>query len=172
MNKILSFFAFLLIATAGFSQNKQLDLGGKVPEFTLPDQNGKTFSMADSIGTKMLVIFFYPKDENILCTKELVAFNDSIDKFNKAEALVVGISEAGMNNLKKFSKDHSLKYELLCDSTGAVLKKFGVKENFLSNRVTYVGSISGKVVFKSYSKADGKKHVQEVLDFLRQWQKQ
>ena len=168
MNKILIFFALLLIGTSCFSQAKQLDLGDQAPRFNLPDQDGKTFSMKDSIGTKILVIFFYPKGENFLCTQELCAFSDSINKFNNAGALVIGINQGNMADLKKFHQKHSLHYELLSDSTGSVLNLFGVKENLFSDRVTYVVSISGTVVFKSYSKTDGKKHVQEVLKFLHE----
>jgi peroxiredoxin Q/BCP len=156
------------MTTTCLSQSRQLELGDQVPQFNLPDQDGKTFSMKDSIGTKVLVIFFYPKDENILCTKELCTFSDSIGAFNKTGALVIGINQSNMQDLKTFQRKHSLHYELLSDSTGSVLNSFGVKENLFSDRVTYVVNISGKVVFKSYSKTDGKRHVHEVLKFLRE----
>jgi peroxiredoxin Q/BCP len=168
MNKILVFSILLMLSTACLGQSKQLELGDPAPVFNLPDQDRKPFNMKDSIGTKLLVVFFYPKGENLLCTKELCAFSDSIAAFNKAGALVIGISGSDINDLKKFCQKHSLHYNLLSDSTGTVLSSFGVKENLLSDRVTYVINIAGKVVFKSYSKTDGKKHVHEVLKFLRE----
>lgn len=168
MKKPTIFIILLLITGSCFSQSKQLDLGDKAPIFNLPDQNGKVFSMKDSIGTKILVVFFYPKGENFLCTKELCAFSDSITAFNKTGALVIGISQSNVEDLKKFQQKHSLHYELLSDTAGSVLNSFGIKENLFSDRVTYVVNISGKIVFKSYSKTDGKKHVQEVLKFLRE----
>ncbi len=168
MRKLTALIISLLITICCYSQSKQLELGDQVPQFNLPDQDGKNFSMKDSIGTKVLIIFFYPKGENILCTKELLTFSDSIGAFNKSGALVIGINKSNTQDLKTFHLKHSLHYELLSDSTGSVLNSFGVKENMFSDRVTYVVNISGKVVFKSYSKTDGKKHVHEVLQFLRE----
>jgi peroxiredoxin Q/BCP len=160
--------AFLLMSFCSISQTKQLDLGDKIPYFSLPNQDGKTFSMKDSIGTKMLVIFFYPKDENILCKKEACAFSDSVNKFNKAGALVIGINENSVQKLKKFHDENKLRYDLLSDPHGVVLKSLGIKENVLSDRITYVVNIAGEIVFKSYSLTNGKKHVTEALKFFRE----
>jgi peroxiredoxin Q/BCP len=169
MRKTLCISALsILLSLSAISQTKQLDLGDKVPYFNLPNQDGKVFSMKDSIGTKVLVIFFYPKDENILCTRELCAFSDSINEFNKAGALVVGISQSSIGKLKKFHDEHKLKYDLLSDSAGTALQAFGVKENLFSDRVTYVANIAGVIVFKSYSLTNGKRHAMEALKFLHE----
>jgi peroxiredoxin Q/BCP len=157
---------FLLGSLSGWSQTKQPDLGDKVPDFNLPNQGGKIFSMKDSVGSSVLVIFFYPKGENVLTKNELVSFNDSINKFNSAGALVIGISGNSIEKLKAFHDKYKLKYDLLSDPKGVVLKAFGIKENLFSNRITYVINIAGEVVFKNYSLMEGKKHAGEALKFL------
>ena len=159
---------FLLISLSCISQTKQLDLGDTIPYFNLPNQDGKTFIMKDSIGTGMLVIFFYPKGENSLSKKEVCAFNDSLVKFKQADALLIGISGDAVQKLKKFHDAYKLRYDLLSDSNSVVLKGFGVKENLFSNRITYVVNVAGVVVFKRYSLTEGKKHAGEVLKFLRE----
>jgi peroxiredoxin Q/BCP len=168
MKKIIYILTALIISFFCKAQTKQLDLGDKIPSFTLPNQNGKNFSMKDSIGAQMLVIFFYPKGENMLCKKELRVFSDSIANFNKAEALVIGISENSVQKNKKFYDENKLKYDLLSDSDGVVLKTLGIKENMFSDRITYVVNIAGEVVFKNYSLINGKKHATEALKFLHQ----
>src|SRR4051812_25885983 len=67
-------------------------VGDKAPIFSLKDQDGKLFNMADQIGKSVLVIYFYPKDESMVCTKEACAFRDSFDEFTKAGAKVIGIN--------------------------------------------------------------------------------
>jgi peroxiredoxin Q/BCP len=159
---------FLLGSLCASSQTKQLDLGDKVPDFKLSNQDGKTFNMKDSVGNSVIVIFFYPKGENSLTKNEVCAFSDSISKFNAAEAVVIGISGNSVEKLKSFHDKYKLKYDLLSDPNGAVLKAFGVKENLLSTRMTYVVNIAGVVVYKNYSLMDGKKHAGEALKFLRE----
>jgi len=157
--------SLLLASLSGISQTKQLELNDKVPYFTLPNQDGKTFNMKDSIGTKMLVIFFYPKSDN---KKEACAFSDSLSKFNEEGALVIGISENNTQKLKKFHDDNKLRFDLLSDPDKTVLRSFGVKENLLSDRITYIVNIAGEIVYKNYSLTDGKKHVAEALKYLRE----
>ncbi len=52
MRKLTALIISLLITTCCFCQSKQFELGDQVPQFNLPDQDGKTFNMKDSIGTK------------------------------------------------------------------------------------------------------------------------
>jgi peroxiredoxin Q/BCP len=121
---------FLLASLSGWSQTKQLDLNDNVPGFTLPNQNGITFNMKDSIGNNVFVIFFYPKGENALTKNEVCAFNDSISKFNAAGAMVIGISGNSIESLRAFHDKYKLKFDLLSDPQGITLKAFGVKEAY------------------------------------------
>lgn len=161
---LLSFFTVT-------AQKKQLEVGDTVPKFTLQNQDGKTFNMKDSIGKKILVIFFYPKDESAVCTKEACAFRDSSQVFTDAGALVIGINQGSVESHKKFQTDYKLPYQLLSDPEEQVIKAFGVKGSMLNDRVTFVVDKTGQIVFKYNSLTQGVKHTTEVLKFLREMKK-
>ncbi len=163
--------ASLLFCFTVTAQKKQLEVGDTVPKFTLQNQDGKTFSMKDSIGKKILVIFFYPKDESAVCTKEACAFRDSSQVFTDAGALVIGINQGSVESHKKFQTDYKLPYQLLSDPEEQVIKAFGVKGTMLNDRVTFVVDKTGQIVFKYNSLTQGVKHTTEVLKFLREMKK-
>lgn len=150
---------------------KQLDVGNHIPDFSLKDQDGNTFNMADSISNGMYVIFFYPKDESAICTKEACTFRDSMNLFKQYGVQVVGINQGSVESHKNFQKADNLNFELLSDPDEKVIKLFGVKGGLFTQRVTFVADETGQIVFKTESTTDGKKHVRETLDYIRQLQR-
>ena len=169
--KNLIIMASLLSFFTAKAQNKQLEVGDTVPMFTLQNQDGKEFSMKDSVGKKIIVIFFYPKDESAVCTKEACAFRDSSHDFTDAGALVIGVNQGSVESHKKFQTDYKLPYQLLSDPEEMVIKAFGVKGSMLNDRVTFVVDKTGQIVFKYNSLTQGVKHTTEVLKFLREMHK-
>jgi peroxiredoxin Q/BCP len=161
----------IVFSTSCTSQSHQLDVGNKIPLFSLKDQDGKTFNMKDSVGNNVFVIFFYPKDESSVCTKEACGFRDSMNLFKQAGVEVIGINQGSIESHKKFQQHDSLNYELLSDPDEKVIKQFGVSGAFLTDRVTFVVDESGQIVFKYHSLTEGKRHVHEALDFIRQMKK-
>lgn len=160
-----------LLATSCVAQSHPLDVGAQVPLFSLKDQDGKTFNMKDSVGNNVFVIFFYPKDESLVCTKEACTFRDSMNLFKQYGVQVIGINQGSVESHKKFQQDDNLNFELLSDPDETVIKKFGVKGGMFTQRVTFVVDTSGEIVFKTESSTDGKKHVRETLAFIRQMKK-
>jgi peroxiredoxin len=63
-----------------------VQVGDQAPTFTAPLQDGGTFDSAALLGQKWLVLFFYPKDNTPVCTKEACAFRDSYEAFAAAGA--------------------------------------------------------------------------------------
>ncbi len=171
MNKFFIAACLSLIVANSCTAQHQLDVGNKIPLFSLKDQDGKTFNMKDSIGNNIFVIFFYPKDESPVCTKEACSFRDSMDVFTKAGAVVIGINQGSVESHKSFQQNSHLNYELLSDPDKKVIKEFGVNGALLTDRVTFVVDITGQIVFKYHSMTEGTKHVHEALDFIRQLQK-
>ncbi len=163
---ILTYLAMAVLLSCN-AQNHPLDVGQKISIFSLKDQDGKTFNMKDSVGNNVYVIFFYPKDESMVCTKEACTFRDSMNLFKQYGVSVIGISNGSVESHKKFQKDDNLDFELLSDPDETVIKEFGVKGGLFNQRVTFVIDISGKVVFKTESSTDGKKHVREALAYVR-----
>ena len=153
------------------SQSHPLDVGAQVPLFSLKDQDGKTFNMKDSVGNNVFVIFFYPKDESMVCTKEACTFRDSMNLFKQYGIQVIGINQGSIESHKKFQQDDNLNFELLSDPDETVIKEFGVKGGLFTQRVTFVVDTSGEIIFKTESTTDGKKHVRETLAFIRQMKK-
>jgi peroxiredoxin Q/BCP len=168
---LLSACLAIVLTTSCTAQSHSLDVGNQMPLFSLKDQDGKTFNMKDSVGNNVFVIFFYPKDESLVCTKEACTFRDSMNLFKQYGVQVIGINQGSVESHKKFQQDDNLNFELLSDPDEQVIKLFGVKGGLFTQRVTFVVDTSGQIVFKTESTTDGKKHVRETLAFIRQLKK-
>ncbi|GGG91218.1 peroxiredoxin [Parapedobacter pyrenivorans] len=144
------------------------DIGDEVPHFTLKDQDGRDIDIAEYIGKKKLVIYFYPKDESPGCTKEACAFRDSFADYTDAGAMVIGVNSGTVESHKAFAEKHRLPFTLLSDPGNRVLKQFGVKNVlFLTGRETFVVGLDGKLVFKYRALMNATEHNDKVLAFLK-----
>ena len=149
-------------------KTRPLTVGDTVPSFSLPDQDGKIFHSSDHIGKQTLVIFFYPKDESMVCTKEACSFRDRYTDLVKAGAVVIGINGGSVESHKKFQLKDKLPYPLLSDSGNRVINLFAIpKQFFMTGRKTFVVDKTGKIVFTYNSSIKGSKHAEVVLDFLK-----
>jgi peroxiredoxin Q/BCP len=147
-----------------------IKVGDKIPEFTLPDQNGNLFNIKSVQGNKKLVIYFYPKDDSPGCTKEACHFRDLYEVFNETDAVIIGISGQSVESHKKFALKHRLSFTLLSDQGNKIRKLFGVPTNalgLLPGRVTYVADREGKVVYIFNSQMQAERHVDEALKILK-----
>ena len=139
-----------------------------VPDFQLEDQNGKIFDVREFVGKKILVIYFYPKDESAVCTKEACAFRDSYSDYIDAGTMVIGINSAAVESHKAFAQHHRLPFTLLSDPGNRVLKLFGIKNVlFLTGRETFVIDLKGNIAFRFRGFLNGNEHSQKALDFIR-----
>jgi thioredoxin-dependent peroxiredoxin len=153
---------------------KRIQEGDKIPQFILPDQNGKIFDVSEYTGRQKLVLFFYPLDNSIGCTKEACYFRDLSKDFSEVGAAVAGISSQSVDSHKDFAKKNHLTYPVLSDVAGKVRKQFGVPSQLfglLPGRVTYVADMSGKIVHIFNSQSAVMKHVDEALEACRQLDK-
>ena len=145
---------------------KRIQIGDVVPSFILKDQNGNDFDISTLIGRKKLVIFFYPQDGSLNCTKEACYFRDLSDVFEEADAVVIGISGQSVESHKEFAENNRLKYPLLSDTGNSVRKLFGVPGRIfglIPGRVTYVTDRYGKVVYIFDSQTETQRHADEAL---------
>jgi peroxiredoxin Q/BCP len=153
-------------------QGKSLTVGDPVPVFSLRDQHDSLFNSVDYVGKKILVIYFYPKDESSGCTKEACSFRDNDSAFIKAGAMVIGINSGSLESHRNFIAHHHLPFTLLSDPGNKVLKQFGVKSKFfITGRETFVVDLSGKIVFIYDSFMNGPAHEKETLQFIISMQK-
>jgi len=163
------FFSFMAdTAVKAQTSSQTLDVGDKLPAFSLTDQNGKVFNSQDYIGKKSLVIYFYPKDESMVCTKEACSFRDSFNDFEKAGAMVIGINGGSVASHKEFSDHYKLPFTLLSDPDNKVYRLFGIKKfMFMTGRKTFVVALNGTIVFSYESMLQGKEHADDALKFIR-----
>ncbi|WP_295721897.1 redoxin domain-containing protein [Mucilaginibacter sp.] len=160
--------SFLFSCAAQAQSGKELLTGDAMPAFSLTDQNGKEFKTADYTGKKVLVIYFYPKDESMVCTKEACAFRDSFDQFTKAGAMVIGINGGTVASHKAFADHYKLPFTLLSDPGNKVYNMFGIhKKFFMTGRKTFVIDLKGKIVYAHEAMMQGKEHADDALQFIK-----
>jgi len=145
---------------------KPLKIGDYIPDFSLKDQDGNLVKISNYVGKKKLVIFFYPQDGSLNCTREACYFRDLSEVFDEADAIVIGISGQSVESHKEFAEKNRLKFTLLSDNENKVRKLFGVPGRIfglIPGRVTYVADRSGKVVYIFESQTETQRHVDEAL---------
>ena len=159
-----------MMRSSAVAQNnlKPLTVGDAIPAFNLKDQDGKVFNVADYIGKEILVIYFYPKDESMVCTKEACAFRDSFGQFANSGAKIIGINDGSVASHKAFQQHYKLPFTLLSDPGDKVYDLFGVKGKlFLTGRKTFVIDLKGKIVYTHEALLGGQEHADESLKFIK-----
>jgi peroxiredoxin Q/BCP len=139
-------------------------IGDIAPDFTLPDQDGRPVRLADVVGRRSVVLYFYPKDETPGCTIEARAFRDSYELFTGAGAEVIGISSDSVRAHHRFAARNALPFPLLSDGAGAVREQYGVEKTLglLPGRVTFVIDTAGVVRHIFSSQLQVRRHSREA----------
>jgi peroxiredoxin Q/BCP len=149
---------------------KNIQIGDPAPDFSTTDSQGQPLALADFIGQKDLVLFFYPADESPVCTKEACSFRDAYQQFIEAGAEVVGVSSDSILSHQRFAGRLRLPFRLVSDNDCALRRAFGVSKTLglLPGRVTYLIDRQGIVRHRFQSQFSADKHVSEMLKVLRQ----
>lgn len=101
------------------------EIGDTAPDFTLPTDGGGQFSLSAQKGSPV-VVYFYPKDDTSGCTKEAIAFTESLGEFAAAGAKIIGISPDSPAKHDKFKAKYDLGVVLGADEEKQVLEAYGV----------------------------------------------
>ena len=143
--------------------------GDKAPSFTMPtDRNGQV-ALAKLKGQNV-VLYFYPKDDTSGCTAEACSFRDNLPKFEKVDAVVIGVSRDSVESHDKFKKKYKLPFTLASDADGTVTEAYGtwVEKSMYGRkymgieRATFL--IDGKGTVRNvWRKVKVPGHVEEVL---------
>ena len=147
--------------------------GKPAPAFDLPTDGGGTLSLKSLKGRKV-VLYFYPKDDTSGCTREAIDFNGLREDFEKAGAVVVGVSPDSPTSHDKFKKKHALDFPLVADEDKAMLEAYGVwveksmygRKYMGVERTTLLIDADGKVA-QVWSKVKVPGHAQDVLTAAR-----
>ena len=149
--------------------NESLKVGDRVPDFTLPDQNGTPVSLGELLAEGCVVLYFYPKDDTPGCTTQACTFRDEHDELAEAGACVVGVSSDDVQSHRRFADKYRLPFRLLSDRAGELRQRFGVPKTIglIDGRVTYVIDSQGIVRHVFNSQLRTRKHVDEALRLVR-----
>ncbi|HEY9807874.1 MAG TPA: peroxiredoxin [Halomicronema sp.] len=122
-----------------------LPTGTAAPAFTGKDTNGNIVKLSDFAG-RILVIYFYPKDDTPGCTKEACSFRDNYSAYLRNNIAVLGVSRDDEISHQKFSEKYSLPFPLIADSDGIITKAYDAeKSSEKAKRVTYVIDDIGRI---------------------------
>ncbi len=147
-----------------------LNEGDKAPNVTLDLPDGSKTSIADQAG-KILVLYFYPKDDTPGCTTEAQGFTALADDFAKAGATIIGVSKDSAARHQKFKDKYGLKIELASDNDGAVCEAFDTwiekslygRQYMGIDRATFLIAKDGTIA-KIWRKVKVKGHAEAVLE--------
>lgn len=152
---------------------KTLVEGDNAPLFTLKDENEQEIKLADFIGKKQVLVYFYPKAMTPGCTVQAQGLRDNKAALDALNTQVFGISPDEPKKLNKFCQRDELNFSLLSDPDHSVadafgvwgLKKFMGREYDGIHRLSFLIGLDGKIshVFNKFKTKD---HHQVVLDVL------
>ena len=134
--------------------------GNPAPDFSLPDQDGIQRNLKDFSG-KWLLLFFYPKDDTPGWTIEARAFGESLNQFEQAGVVVLGVSQDSVASHKKYRDKYGFGVGLLADPGREMSEEY----ESVKKRKSFLIDPNGTLV-KIYHKVKPADHAQEVLDDL------
>jgi thioredoxin-dependent peroxiredoxin len=147
-------------------------VGRKAPAVSLPNEEGQTVTLDQNKG-KWVVLYFYPKDFTSGCTVEAHNFQRDLAKYEKANAVILGVSVDTVDSHKGFCAKEGLNFKLLSDTGAAASKAYDslatYNDKTYSARNTFLVDPSG-VIRKVYVKVNPATHSEDVLKDLAELQ--
>ena len=153
---------------------KELKEGMKAPDFSAASSEGKTISLRELKG-KIVVLYFYPKDNTPGCTKEACSFRDRNEELTKMGVVVLGVSPDSLQSHLRFKEKHHLNFPLLLDPEEKIISAYGVRQERkafekmigIINRSTFLIDREGIIrhIWRSV-KVDG--HVEEIINVIKE----
>jgi peroxiredoxin Q/BCP len=149
-----------------------IDEGQPAPDFELPTDSGETIKLSDLRG-KPVVLYFYPKDNTPGCTTQACGIRDAYGEFERAGAVVLGVSPDDERSHVKFKDKYELPFTLLADTEHSVAEQYGVwgeksfagKKYMGVSRTTFVIDADGTVK-RVLRDVKPKEHADDVLEAL------
>ena len=146
-----------------------LQIGDKMPQFQVMDQNGNMVDSKDLLGKKT-IIYFYPKDNTSGCTQEACNLRDNYQAMVAKGYNVIGVSKDSVKSHKNFKEKHSLPFTLLADTATEMIRSFGVWGEKTLYGKKYMGTLRATFIFDEagilteiIEKVDTKNHAAQIL---------
>ena len=147
--------------------------GKPAPDFSLTSDSGETVTLSDLRG-RQVVLYFYPKDDTPGCTTQACGIRDVYGEFERAGAVVLGVSPDPVKPIAKFDEKFGLGFPLLSDEDHSVAEAYGVwveknryGRTYMGNeRTTFVIGPDGKIeqVLRKVKPGEHDTLVLEALD--------
>lgn len=146
-----------------------LNIGDKMPDFEVVDQDGNKVSSKDLTG-KRTIIYFYPKDNTSGCTAEACNLRDNHAALVARGYNVIGVSKDSAASHRKFADKYDLPFTLLSDTSTLMLQAFGAWGEKKMYGKTVMGTIRRTFIFdengvleRIIEKVDTKNHASQIL---------
>jgi peroxiredoxin Q/BCP len=146
--------------------------GDLAPDFTLAADTGEAVTLS-SLRGQPIVLFFYPKDDTPGCTTQACGIRDAYGEFERAGAVVLGVSPDDVGSHVKFRDKYGLPFTLLADTEHEVAELYGVwgEKRYMGraykgvNRTTFLIGPDGAVA-KIFYDVKPAAHADDVLEAL------
>lgn len=144
--------------------------GTPAPDFKAEIDTGEQLALS-SLRGKVVVLFFYPKDDTSGCTTEACSFRDTLPRFDELDAVVLGVSPDSVKSHQKFKKKFELPYSLVADVDRAIANAYGVwveksmygRKYMGVARTTFVIDRDGRIA-RVFEKVKPANHAAEVAE--------
>ncbi len=154
------------------ADNLMPKVGDPAPAAAGKDQDGKDWALADLVGKKVVLLYFYPKDDTPGCTKEACGFRDSIADLKKENVEVIGVSFDTSESHQKFIAKYNLNFPLVADTEGKIADKYGVRVTGrnMDRRVSFLIGLDGKILHVTDS-SNADTHLAEMKEAVSKLKK-
>lgn len=144
---------------------RHLRVGDAAPPFVATTGDGSTVRLADYLGQRGVVLFFYPRNGTPVCTKQACAFRDSYAQFVDAGFEVFGVSSGSRDSHRVFADRHRLPFPLISDADGTLRALYGVSNllGVVPRRTTFVIAPDGTIRLIFSALFASNEHVRRAL---------
>lgn len=177
-----------LSGSIAYSENPTvtLQVGDSCPQISTETDQGTTLRIAEHLGSRKIVLFFYPADMTHVCTAQALGYQKQLEEFKAADTMIIGISGDTVSNHKVFRRKNQLTFPLVADPEGKISKAFGVpvrqggqivrridgsptsfKRGVTTGRWTFVVGLDGRIIHKD-TDVDARGNSASVLKVVRQ----
>lgn len=146
-----------------------IQVGDSAPDLTGTAHDGTPINLHALCRDRAVVLYFYPKDGTVGCTRQACSFRDAYEDFTAAGGAVIGVSNDDDASHRAFAAEHRLPFPLLSDSDGTLRRTWGVPKTLglLAGRVTYVMDREAIVRHIFDSQLFAERHMHEALATVR-----
>jgi thioredoxin-dependent peroxiredoxin len=152
-----------------------LKIGDSAPDFEVTArQQGqdRALSLQGVLGERNLVLYFYPRDFTLVCTREACGFRDSYQELLAASTEVVGVSVDDNATHDRFARERGVTFPLVSDPQRKLALRYGATSVLssvmgISARLTFVIRRSGHIVAIFDSAFRASEHVDGAREAIR-----